>query len=478
MLPTDPLGLRRDAPLLDAWLSWHEREERRTGAGPFTIPGHHHRGDLVGAVVAADLPLYGALASIKEATALCSEAEQRAAALWGADWCRFSVAGSTHANQAIALAAARPGQQVIIGRTLHRSLLLGMVLAGLEPVWVNAEVDPARGVPIGMTPAALTEAFGRAPEAAAVFVGEPSYVGTLADIEALAAIAHARGVPLIVDAAWAAYFGFHPLLPAHALARGADALVTSAHKTLPSWTQGALVLARTDLLDPARLEAGFDAGHTTSPSGTILASMDAARALLAAHGERLLGPVIAAVARLRARLAQVPGLTVLDGPDVDPLKVCVVTSGTGADGNAIEADLIRRGMPIEMADRDTVIPIVTLADSPEDVAELAETLVELVERHRGEPRVVVGAAAWSVRPVFGCSPRDAFFAPRAQVPLRAAVGRISAELVAPYPPGVPVLAPGDVVTDDALAALETARASGVRIAYAADPTLATVAVVA
>lgn len=471
-------AIRADAPLWDAWLTWKQHQQARTGPGPFTIPGHHHRTDLVGDVVLDDIPLYGALASVKTATALVSQSEERAARLWSADWCRFSVAGSTHANQAIALAVARPGERVIVGRTLHRSLLLGLVLAGLEPVWLRPEVDPVRGVPLGVTAAALEEAFAQAPDAKAVFVGDPSYVGTLADLPSLAEVAHRRGVPLVVDAAWAAYFGFHPELPDHPLNRGADAFVTSAHKTLPAWSQGALVVARTGLLDADRLEAGFDAGHTTSPSGTILASIDAARAILAARGPELLGPVIGAVAGLRARLRQVPGLAVIEGPDVDPLKVGVIFSGTGADGNDVERDLIERGMPVEMADRDTLLPIVTMADSPQDVAALAEEIAAAVERHRATPRPVAGAAAWSVVPEWGCSPREAFFAARERLPMEQALGRISAELVAPYPPGVPVLAPGDLVTEGALAALDVARQSGVRIAYAADPTLRTLGVVA
>lgn len=467
-----------EAPLWQAWLDAKARLTAREGSGPFTIPGHHHRTDLVGDLVLDDLPLYGALASVKTATALVARAEALAAGLWNADWCRFSVAGSTHANQAVALAVARPGERVIVGRTLHRSLFLGLVMAGLEPVWLRPDVDPARGVPLGVTPAALEEAFAEAPDARAVFVGDPSYVGTLADLPALAEVAHRRGVPLVVDAAWAAYFGFHPALPDHPLNRGADAFVTSAHKTLPAWSQAALVIARTGLLDAGRLEAAFDAGHTTSPSGTMLASIDASRALLQARGSELLGPVITAVAALRDRLRDVPGLVVIEGADVDPLKVGVIFSGTGADGNAVEADLIARGMPVEMADRDTLLPIVTMADSPQDVAALAEEIAAAVERHRGVPRPVAGAAAWSVVQQWGCSPRDAFFAPRTRVPMAQALGRISAELVAPYPPGVPVLAPGDLVTEGALAALEVARISGVRIAYASDPTLATLDVVA
>ena len=472
--PGDPLGLAADAPLLAAWLDWM----RRADAGqllPMTTPGHKQRQDLVGAVVAGDAPLYGALDAIKHADRLKADAEARAAALWGADWCRFSVAGSTHGNQAFCLAIGQPGQEVIITRTLHRSLLLGLVMAGLRPVWVRPEI--VQGLPAAVAVQTVTDALTAHPGACAVILGDPSYVGTTGDLAGHARVAHEAGVPLIVDAAWAAYLGFHPDFPAHAIAAGADAMVTSAHKTLPAYTQGALVLARTERLDVARLNRAFDATHTTSPAGSIMASIDAARALLARDGERLCGRLLHGVAAARKRLREVPGVDVLDGPGVDPGKLVVLLAGTGAHGGLVEADLIAAGMPVEMGDRDTVVPIVTMADDEERIAVFTEELIAAVERHRGQPRRPAATAAWTVRPQTVLAPREAFFAPNETVAAEAAVGRISAELVAPYPPGVPVLAPGELITTEALAALREVAADGGRIAYAEDPTLATFQVV-
>ncbi len=474
--PRDPLGLAADAPLLAAWLNWM----RLVQAGrltPMSTPGHKQRQDLVGAVVAGDAPLYGALDAIKHADRLRADAEARAAALWGADWCRFSVAGSTHGNQAFCLAIGQPGQEVIITRTLHRSLLLGLVMAGLRPVWVRPEIDPGSGLPAAVAVQTVRDALAAHPGACGVILGDPSYVGTTGDLAGHARAAHEAGVPLIVDAAWAAYLGFHPDLPAHAIAAGADAMVTSAHKTLPAYTQGALVLARTERLDVARLNRAFDATHTTSPAGSIMASTDAARALLARDGERLCGRLLRGVAAARKRLREVPGVDVLDGPGVDPAKLVVLLAGTGAHGGLVEADLIAAGMPVEMGDRDTVVPIVTMADDEERIAAFTEELIAAVERHRGQPRRPAATAAWTVRPQTVLAPREAFFAPNETVAASAAVGRISAELVAPYPPGVPVLAPGELITTEALAALREVAADGGRIAYAEDPTLATFQVV-
>jgi lysine decarboxylase len=442
-----------------------------------STPGHKQRQDLVGAVVVGDAPLYGGLDSIKHADHLRAQGEARAAALWGADWCRFSVAGSTHGNQAFCLAVGQPGQEVIITRTVHRSLLLGLVMAGLKPVWVRPDIDPGTGLPAAVAVRTVAEALAAHPSACGVILGDPSYVGTIGDLPGHARVAHEAGVPLIVDAAWAAYLGFHPELPPHAIAAGADAMVTSAHKTLPAYTQGALVLARTGRLDAARLERAFDATHTTSPSGAIIASIDAARALLARDGERLCGRLLRGVAAARKRLREVPGVDVLDGPGVDPAKLVVLLAGTGAHGGLVEADLIAAGMPVEMGDRDTIVPIVTIADDEPQIAAFTEQLIAAIERHRGRPRRPVATAAWTVRPQTVLAPREAFFAPNQTVAASAAVSRISAELVAPYPPGVPVLAPGELITAEALAALREVAAYGGRIAYAADPTLATFQVV-
>jgi arginine decarboxylase len=443
-----------------------------------SVPGHKQRQDLVGSVVAGDAPFYGGLDTIKHADSLRVECEQRAARLWGADWCRFSVAGSTHGNQALALAVGQPGQKVIINRTLHRSLLLGLVLAGLQPVWVRPEIDARSGLPAGVAVATVEAALAEHPDACAVFLGDPTYVGTICDLAGHAAVAHAAGVPLIVDAAWAAHLGFHPDLPPHAIAAGADAMVTSAHKALPAYTQGAIVLARTERLDGARLDRAFEATHTTSPTGSIMASIDAARALLASRGEQLCARLIRGVAAARRRLREVDGLDVLDGRGVEPAKLVVLLAGTGAHGNKVEAEIIAAGMPVEMADRDTIVPIPTIADDEERILAFTEVLIAAIEKHRGQPRQISPAASWTVRPQTVLAPRDAFFAPDETVPAAEAIGRVSAELIAPYPPGVPVLAPGELITAEAVAALREVAADGGRIAYAADPTLATFGVIA
>jgi len=474
--PRDPRGLRSDAPLLDGWLTF-TAEVAAGELTPMAVPGHKQRQDLTGAVVAGDAPLYGGLDSIKHADVPLAEAERRAAELWGADWCRFSVAGSTHGNQALALAVGGDGREIIVTRILHRSLLLGLVLAGLNPVWVRPDIDEKTGLPGAVPVDTVRTALREHPDACGVFLGDPSYVGTIGDLAGHAAAAHEAGVPLLVDQAWAAHLGFHPGLPPHALQAGADALVTSAHKALPSYTQGAIVLARTGRLQPGRLNRAFEATHTTSPAGSIAASIDASRALLARDGEELCGRLLRCVAMAKKQLVQVPGVGVLDGPGIEPTKLVVLLAGTGAHGYAVEADLVAAGMAVESADKDTVIPIVTIADGEEQVAAFLDVLVASIEGHRSHPRTPVSHASWTVVPKTVLSPREAFFADNETVPASAAIGRVSAELIAPYPPGVPVLAPGELITAAAIESLREVKADGGRIAYAADPSLDTFQVI-
>jgi arginine decarboxylase len=460
-----------DAPLADA--------VDRFLADPgttFTVPGHKRAAGIAGPLLLQDLPLVSGADDSRLGGDVLGRAERLAAQLWGADLCRFSVAGSTHGNQALALAAARPGERVLVARTLHKSLFGGLVLAGLHPVWAAPEVDAATGLATGVPAAAVERALRDDPELRAVFLVEPSYVGMISDLEAIAAIAHRAGVPLIVDQAWGAHLGFHPALPGHAIARGADAMVTSTHKTLTAFTQGSIVVARGGLLDLARVEEAFELLHTTSPAAAILASSDRARQLIQDEGPLLLGRTIELVAAARGRLRRIDGLHVSEASD--PTKLVLGLAATGADGFAVEADLLADGVRLEMADRDTLVPIVTLADTAATVARLVDALERSLAARRGPARPLAASSVWSLQAVAAISPREAFFAPRERVTADRAVGRVAAETAAPYPPGIPALAPGELITAEILEALRREAAAGTRVAYCSDPTLETLLVVA
>jgi arginine decarboxylase len=443
----------------------------------FTTPGHKRAPHLADALLELDLPLSSGADDLHLRWDVLGHAERLAAELWGADLCGFCVNGSTQGNQALTLALGRPGQKVAVSRGLHKSVLAGLVLSGLDPVWVRPEVDPATGLPLAVPTERVAEALASVPEACGVFLVEPNFVGIASDLAAVAELCHRAGVALVVDQAWGAHLGFHPELPPHALALGADAFVTSAHKTLAAFTQGAYVLARAGTLDLDRLGETFELVTTTSPSAALLASLDRARRLLAMRGTELLAETLRLAGLFRERVASVEGLVIVDSDD--PTKLALALPETGADGLEVEADLFREGIRLELANRDTLVPLLTMGDTEERVERLADALVRSLERRRGKPRPPGGASAvWSVASEAALTPRDAFFAPREAVPAERAGGRVAAETVAPYPPGIPAIAPGEVVSASLVAALREAAAVGTRLAYCADPTLATLQVVA
>jgi len=473
-------NLRKSAPLLDAYLSYFEKQ--RT---PFTIPGHKQKTSALdaglGAVVDADTPLYGGLDEIKLTNQTLRTAESLAASLWGADYARFSTGGSTHANQAIIFALGKPGDTVAVSRTAHRSVLSALVLAGLEPIWMSPDIDTATGVPIGIGLPELQRALSHKP--IAILLTEPGYLGTLSDLPPLIAAAHAQKVPVIFDAAWGGHFGFHPAMPRHALQLGADALITSTHKALPGYSASALLLARTEFLSAERMEQSFETTHTTSPAGAPLASIDGVRALLETRGRELIGDLLNNVHAFKEKVQAEFALPIFLYPEdfptgrFDPTKIVLRVQQLGASGVEIEEDLQAHGIRVEMADRDTIVFLGTIADSAADFDRLADVLIPILKKRQEQRRESATALSWSVVPQKAASMRDAYFAKTELVAASDSIGRVSADLIAPYPPGVAVVAPGEVLTEQIVEGLRTSREAGVRIAYATDPTLATYRVV-
>lgn len=474
-----PADWLADAPLFAAW-----RRFVQSDPTPFTIPGHKRRAGVLdpdlGRLLDADVPLYGGADSVKLTAGVLDEAQRQAAALWGADACRFSTGGSTHANQVLCLAVLRPGDTVLVGRNAHRSVLSGLILAGARPVWLAVDVDQDSGAPLGVSPQTVITALAQHPDAAAVLVTDPSYQGTISDLAGVVRAAHDRDVPVLVDQAWGAHLGFGPGIPPHALSVGADAMITSAHKMLPSFSQAAIVLAQGPRVDVDRLDRAFDATHTTSPTAAILASIDVARALLASRvGGELLSSLVHTVEAARVDLRCL-GLTAPGPQDYppgrfDPAKLVIGFAGSGQSGLAAEAELLTRGVAVEMADRDTIVAQVGLLDDEATLRRLVAGIAASLAETAGPGRPVSPAAI--MVPPMALTPREAFFADYERVGREDAVGRISAELIAPYPPGVPLLVPGERVDVATLAALDQIIASGTRVAYAADPTVRTVHVV-
>lgn len=350
-------------------------------------------------------------------------------------------------------------------------------------------------MPVGVDPDRLRQALANGPRPKAVLLTEPAYLGALSDLPALVAVAHEHDVPVVVDQAWGAHLGFHPAYPQHAIAAGADVLVGSVHKSLLGYSQACLVLARIQRIPDAVLDDAVELTATTSPAGSVLASIDASRAVLEGEGPRLLGALADRVAGARDRLRALPGVLV-PGPEdfpagrFDPAKLVIrLTGGVGGgapdgpsgsapDGIAVENALLRNGIRLEMADRDTLVPIVTLVDADADLDRLCAALEQALTTLPPLPRRLPdGPGVDAEPPEQVMTPRDAHFAATETLPWREAVGGVSAELIAPYPPGVPEIVPGERISRQVIERLRDLAAAGTRVAYAADRTLDTLRVV-
>lgn len=486
---------QRDTPYLDVVAAY-----RRRGYTPFHTPGHKlGRGapsklrELVGETcLAADLAMAGAVEDTRESTGLIHLAEEYAAEAWGAERCHFLVNGSTSGVHALVLTLAGPGDTVIVPRNAHKSMLAALIYSGATPVYVEPAIDPVWGIPLNVEVARAAKALRSHPEAKALFVTSPTYNGLCADLRDLAEVVHAAGIPFVVDQAWGPHLRFCPELPVDALTAGADACVVSTHKLISGITQSAVLLARGRRLNLARLEGMVKMTQSTSPQVLMYASIDAARQQMATHGAELWRAALANAEWARTRINGIPGLRclgheVLEAAGVaafDPIRLTVSALDLGHSGTELETILRDDyAIAVEAADPLAIILNVTFGDSREDVRALVDALAHYAMRFADAPGRREAAARWlRLRPPAftrqALSPREAFFAPSVALPLADCAGRVSAEIVTPYPPGIPVLGPGEEIGAETVAYLGEAAAAQLKVHGPEDLSLRTLRVVA
>jgi arginine decarboxylase len=480
------------APLVDAL---HDYGIRDTAA--FHTPGHRlglgappELCALLGpGAFMHDLTILPGTDSLNSPTGPIAEAERLAALAWGVDQTFFLVNGSTVGNHAGLLGLVGPGDKVIVPRSAHRSTLGALILAGAEPVYVLPEWDPDMGISHGVEPQAVGEALLRTADARAVVVVSPTYHGSVSDVAAVARLCDVRNIPFMVDEAWGAHLHFHPELPTSAVALGADVVIHSAHKTLPALTQASMLHVQGRCAGFRRDVLGLL--HSTSPSFLLLASLDAARQQMALYGSRLLGRAIDHARNLRDGVNEIPGLrsfgTEIAGtPGVfalDETRVTVDVSGLGLTGVEMLQVLDRRfDVQPEMAGPSELVFLVGCATTARDIDRTLQALGIIASAQQGSGADVGSARVRIPEPALlaeaHLTPREAFFAPRETVEFASALGRTCAEIVAPYPPGIPVLVPGERVTQDALDSLTLHREAGCTFNGPSDPSIATLKVVA
>ncbi len=479
------------APYLEAIVRYAERDPAR-----FHVPGHKGGTgsdqafrDAVG-VEALALDLAQGLDGIDEGPGQTpyALAELLAAEAYGAQRSWFLTNGASQGNHALCLALAPLGRTIIAQRNSHASVVDGLVLSGGIPIFIEAEYDADLGMALGVDPQKLAALIVANPQAKAAFIVSPTYYGLTADIAGCAEVAHAAGVALIVDQSWGAHLGFHPALPPSALALGADAVLTSMHKLGGSMTQSAILhLGSAERIDEEALVRAIRILRSTSQNTLLIASLDAARRQLATRGEQLLTDTIERLTELRERLSAVPQLDLVDERMVgrsgiagyDPLRVVLDVRGVGRSGVEF-ADALRRAYDVhpEMATQTEVVFVASLSESAQQLGRLAEAIEATVNRlarsgHTVPPIQPPG-------PSGGCvvSPREAFLGEAEIVPLAQAVGRISCESIAGYPPGIPALLPGERISAEVIDHLRQVVKTGAHMHGASDPELGTIAVLA
>jgi arginine decarboxylase len=364
----------------------------------------------------------------------------------------------------------------------------GLIISGLRPRFVQPELDPELRIAHCVTPEALDEALSQTPNAVGAHVTSPTYFGAVADVRGLVEVAHSHGVPLVVDEAWGAHLAFHPDLPVHALAAGADLVISSTHKIVGSLTQSAMVHVGGDLIEEHLVDRAVTLTESTSPNSLLCASLDAARRLAVTHGRELLGETMEALAAAREAIRALPGLDVLDEsiaghPGVygyDPLRLAIDVRGTGATGYELAALLLAEDDIIfELFGENVVVAIFGMA---EDVGPEVERLVAALGRAL-ERLDVLGDREhepFAPPPPWGelaMTPREAFLGPQEAVPFAEAAGRIAAESLAAYPPGVPNVLPGERLTAPTIEYVQRTLEHGGMLRGAADRKLRTIRVV-
>ncbi|MGW6914336.1 aminotransferase class I/II-fold pyridoxal phosphate-dependent enzyme [Kitasatospora sp. NPDC054939] len=457
------------------------------------VPGHAADPDRFGALggLLGSLPLELDLPPLLEGIDLgpgspLEQALELAAEAWGARRTWFLTNGASQGNRIAVLAAGALGGTLVVQRSVHSSVVDGLVLSGLRAAFVHPSVDGAMGIAHGVTPTALAAALAAQPDAAAAYVVTPSYFGAVADVRGLAAVAHAAGVPLIVDEAWGSHFGFHPDLPASALAQGADLVVSSTHKLGGSLTQSAMLHLGDGpfgaVLEPL-VERIFHLTQSTSASALLLASLDVARQQLVGGRERI-GHSVRAAERMRAAVRAGGRFAVVsDGfgrfPDIaatDPLRVAVDTRAGGITGHEARRLLMREHrLFVEVATDAAIVAVVGAGAAP-DVERFVEALHALPVRT--DPASGRDLPTLPEPGPVRLTPREAFLAPSRLVPAADAVGRISADTLSAYPPGIPNVLPGEEITAEHVDFFRrTAKAPTGHVRGAADPEVASLRVV-
>ncbi|RKD75518.1 arginine decarboxylase [Sinobaca qinghaiensis] len=479
-----------ETPLFHALLKHASAEPK-----PFHIPGHKKgKGmnpefrDFIGHnALSIDLINIEPLDDLHHPHGIIHEAQELAADAFSADYTFFSVQGTSGAIMTMILSVCAPGDKILVPRNVHKSIMSAIIFAGAVPVFIYPELDKKLGISHGITPASVQTAVQEHPEAKALLVINPTYFGVSADLKLIVDTAHQAGIPVLVDEAHGVHIHFHPDLPLSAMQAGADLAATSVHKLGGSMTQSSVLNVKKGLVDPHHVQAVMSMLTTTSTSYLLLASLDTARKYLATQGERLLEQTIALAESVRKEVNAIPGLycpgrEMLDSNAAfafDPTKILISVADLGITGYEVEKWLRSQyNIEIELSDLYNILCIISFGDDRSDTDFLLRALRNLSEAFVGAGKL---GSPVSIHlpdiPVLAIPPRDAFYAPTETIPFEESAGRIIAEFVMIYPPGIPVLLPGEVITETNIVYIKENAAAGLPVQGPEDSSLEQIRVI-
>ncbi len=464
------------------------------GAMAFHTPGHKQgkgapeemRRLITPTGLKMEVSLMEELDDIHGASGCIKKAQDLAAELYGADETRFFINGTTGAIHAMILSALNPGEQVLVPRNAHRSVLGALELSGAVPVFIQPEIDEAYGIAMSVTPQAVLAAVEAHPAAKALVMVYPTYYGVAGDIKKIADIVHAHNMVLLVDEAHGPHLKFSDALPMQALDGGADIAAQSTHKITGSMTQTSMLHLKGNRIDSGRFSRMCSLVQSTSPNYLLLASLDTARRQLAADGEKLIGRAVQLSQKLRRSINEIEGLKsfgteYMDTPGkyaLDVTKITVSVRGLGITGSQAESVLRHKyKIQCELSDFYNLLFIISYADTERECAHLLKALQGLADDFRGKKSSPLLQLHLPGIPEMVLTPRQAAFSTVYNVPFAGSAGKIVGEMITFYPPGIPVIYPGERISQDLIDYVLLQQQSGGNVIGPIDKTLSSIAVI-
>ena len=433
----------------------------------FHIPGHkkgngmapEFREFIGDNALSMDLINIAPLDDLHQPKGIIKEAQDLAAEAFNADHTFFSVQGTSGAIMTMIMSVCGPGDKIIVPRNVHKSIMSAVILSGAIPIFIHPEIDKVLGISHGISIHSVKSALEQHPDAKALLVINPTYFGVSADLKSIVDIAHSYHIPVLVDEAHGVHIHFHDELPLSAMQAGADMAATSVHKLGGSMTQSSILNVKGNLVSYKRVQAVLSMLTTTSTSYLLLASLDVARKELATRGKELLDHTIQLANSIRKQINEIEHLTCVGEEileteaayDYDPTKLIISVKNLGLSGNDVEIWLrAHYNIEVEMSDLYNILCIITTGDTEKEADILVSALKHLADERYSLAEKIDTQVLLPNIPLLAVSPRDAFYSETELVPFDDSEGRVIAEFIMVYPPGIPIFIPGEIITEDNL----------------------------